>query len=177
MNRWTGWLLAGVAALSVTAAQAQDAPKKEKLTLRAQRAGWMLGMYMGEERGQPYPFVVEVDPKSEARVKGIRPGDELIRFQDEETRDSLPRIFEMANKLRPGRPVTLWVRRGVQTIRYDIRVPKEQGAPDPEKAAKEDAKKDKDKKNTAKEGEEGTDDKKKTKKRPPVVVKPIPAEE
>src|SRR5687768_17012380 len=91
-------LVAG-AALS-TPAMAADKEKKDRLTLKAQRAGWMLGMYIGEQNSHPHPFVLKVDPDGDAAKKGIRPGDELIRFDGLET-DPLWRVFERANGLRP----------------------------------------------------------------------------
>jgi S1-C subfamily serine protease len=166
MNRLTRWLAIGVTALCASAAaSAEDAPKK-KGYFQAQRAGWMLGMYVGEGTGGPYPFILDVAPNTEAKLKGIRKGDELIRFQDKETQH-LERLFEQVNKLRPGKEVTLWVRRGVQTIQFKIRAPKHPGAaPEEEKAAKD---------GEGADGEKKAE--KKKRKKGPIVIKPIPAPE
>lgn len=172
MHRVTLCALAGLLAGAVIAAPAQSADKEKnsRLTLKAQRAGWMLGMYVGEQKSQPHPFVVKVDPEGDAAKKGIRPGDELIRFDGLET-DPLWRIFERANGLRPGKEVAVWLRRGVQTIRVNVRAPKEPGLEPSENS--EDSAKNKEKQADS-EGS-GEDKKKKKKKKPPVVIKPIPA--
>lgn len=170
MNLFARWLLTGVAMLIAAGASAAEDGKKKRGQLQANRAGWMLGMYVGEERGQPYPFVLEVAPKSEAKIKGIRAGDELIRLNDQET-SPLKEAFERANRLRPGRYVDVWVRRGVQTIKVELRVPKTANAAE---ANAKDKDGDEEEKN-GKEAGEGKK-KKKKKKRGPVVIKPIPAE-
>lgn len=176
MIRFTGCAVAAALALGALAAPSagEAKEKKDRLTLRAQRAGWILGMYVGEERAQPHPFVLQVDPASDAKAKGVRPGDELIRFDDLET-DPLWRVFERANELRPGKEVHAWFRRGVQTIRVTLRVPKDPGAAASEKSD-EKAKEAKEKgEKGAESGEQTAEDKKKKKKKPPVVIKPIPA--
>lgn len=170
MRSFTGWLLAGsmIGAIGASAVRAEDPPKKQKGVYQAERAGWMLGMYMGEEKGHPYPFVVQLDERGDAKAKGIRAGDELIRFQDEEVR-TLARVFEDSNKLRPGREATLWMRRGSQTLQFRIRVPKEPGATPAE--AKEPEKK------AGADAADSKDGEKKKKKRRPVVIKPIPSDQ
>lgn len=167
--RVIGCVLAGLLLLGAPMLRAEDAPRKKKGTLQAQRAGWMLGMFVGEEPGHPYPFVLEVDPKSEAKLKGVRSGDELIRFEDEEVRQLAP-LYERVMKLPAGREVTLWMRRGSHTIQFRLRVPKNHG-PAPQEAAAE-----KQPEKAADAGESGSKEKKKKKKRPPVVIKPIPGE-
>jgi S1-C subfamily serine protease len=163
------YLAAGLVALSAAAASAQEETRRRG-TYQAERGGWMMGMFVGEEKAKPYPFVTEMEPKSEAKKKGIRVGDEIIRFQDQETRP-LSRIFEQYNKLRPGKVVAVWVRRGGQQLRFDLSVPKDPGSSsDEEKVAKEKAEKDG-------ESAEGEGKKKKEKKKRPVVIKPIPAPE
>ena len=172
MKRLTSGVLALVTTVAVTGALAQEGAKKKRGTFQAQRAGWMAGMYVGEEKGNPYPFVLQLNEESDARKKGIRTGDELIRVQDEEVR-SLPYVFEKVNKMRPGRELALWVRRGSQTLQFKIRIPK---PVDPAEAAKSEEKKAKaGEEGAASEGEEGA--KKKKKKKLPVVIKPIPADE
>lgn len=174
MKRFTSWLMAGVLAggfvMAPVASQAKG--KKDRLTLQAQRAGWLLGMFLGEQNAQPNPFVLKVDPDSDAQIKGVRPGDELIRFDGFEA-NPLSRVFERGNELRPGKEVQVWFRRGVQTIRVSLIVPKAPGAEPAEKddKAEKSDKKDKDA-NTDEQPEEG---KKKKKKKSPVVIKPIPA--
>ena len=160
------------AALSLTLAgagavrAADKGDKKPRGTFQAHRAGWMLGMYVGEEKGQPFPFILQVDEKSDAKLKGIRAGDELIKFDNLDTNLSLQRVFDRANELRPGKMITVWVRRGSQTLRMELRVPRDPGA-----SAEASAKKEGDK------DAEATDekDKKKKKKDRPVVIKPIPS--
>lgn len=169
------WLLVGAAALIASGASAADGDKegKRKGQFQAHRAGWMLGMYVGEERGQPYPFVLEVAPNSEAKIKGIRAGDELIRLEDEET-TPLAKVFERANKLRPGKHIELWVRRGVQTIKVEMRVPKTANAAEEEKESAKKSEKKEGEEGSAAGGDEGK--KKKKKKKGPIVIKPIPSE-
>jgi hypothetical protein len=102
----------------------------------------------------------------------VRPGDELIRFDGFEA-NPLTRVFERGNDLRPGKEVQVWFRRGVQTIRVSLIVPKAPGAEPTEKdqKAEKSDKKDKDA-NSDEQPEEG---KKKKKRKSPVVIKPIPA--
>jgi predicted metalloprotease with PDZ domain len=187
MNRVTGWLMVGAAALCVAVGvraeempkpeeapkKTEEAPKKKKGTFQAQRAGWMLGMYIGEEKGFPYPFVLQVDPESDAKAKGIRQGDELIRFDDQET-SPLSRVFDRVNRLRPGRHITLWMRRGSQTLQFEIRVPRDPGA-GPGTGEREEKKKAEKKDEQSADGQDKKE--KKKEKKPPVVVKPIPADE
>lgn len=169
MHRVTLCALAAIVAGAAIAGPAQSAgkEKKDRLKLKAQRAGWMLGMYIGEQNSQPHPFVLKVDPDGDAAKKGIRPGDELIRFDGLET-DPLWRVFERANALRPGKEVAAWFRRGVQTIRVNVLAPKAPGLEPTEKSDEAGKEKRADSENSG----EG---KKKKKKKPPVVIKPIPA--
>ena len=169
--------LAGVVLAPLAARAADDDspnPKRKRSTrgtFQAQRAGWMLGMYVGEQKGFPYPFVLQLDETSDAKAKGIRVGDELMRVNDEEVR-SLPSIFEKALKMKPGRELKLWMRRGSQTLQFDVVVPKHPGSPD---AGKEKQAKDGDKDATT--GEEGDGKKPKGKKKSPgVIIKPIPSD-
>lgn len=166
--------LAGVvvAPIAVRAADNDDGqPKKKKGTYQAQRAGWMLGMYVGEQKGFPYPFILQIDETSDAKDRGIRVGDELMRLNDEEVR-SLPATFEKALKLKPGRMAKLWIRRGSQTLPFEIQVPKHPGSAE---AGKEKQAKDSEKDAAA--GEEGDGKKsKKKKKTGGVIIKPIPAD-
>jgi predicted metalloprotease with PDZ domain len=161
-------LAMGLACVAAAApAFAADKEKKDRLTLRAQRAGWIMGMYIGQEDSHPFPFVLKVDPEGDAKKRGVRPGDELIRFDGLEA-DPLWRVFERAQELRPGKEVQLWFRRGVQTIRVSLRVPKEAGPATEEESAEK-------RKEKPAEDEKSADGKKKKKKKePPVVIKPIP---
>jgi C-terminal processing protease CtpA/Prc len=191
MKRVSAWLVIGSVLLAGSVAFAADdkdstpaekapkekKPKKANGTLEAQRAGWLLGMYLGEGRGQPYPFVTQVDPDSDARKMGVKAGDEIIRWQEREIQ-SLQRIFDEVNGLKPGAHVTFWVRRGVQPIKFELRVPKEPGAPGSEASEK----KKKGEEAKAKDGEEkkdgeSADGEKKKKKKSPIVVKPIPSDD
>jgi hypothetical protein len=168
--------LAGVALAPVAVRAADEAPnKRKKGTFQAERAGWMLGMYVGEQKGFPYPFVLQIDETSDAKGKGIRVGDELMRLNDEEARN-LPSIFAKAQKLKPGRDVKLWIRRGSQTLPFEIEVPKHPGSAEAGKEKK--AAKDAEKAEADGEGAEGADGKKKVKKKKKggVVIKPIPAD-
>lgn len=175
MKRSTSWMMAGIMAAGfLMVPTASSAKKRDRLTLQPQRAGWLLGMFLGEERAQPNPFVVKVDPDSDAHIKGVRPGDELIRFDGLEA-NPLNRVFDRGNELRPGREVQVWFRRGVQPIRVSLVAPKAPGAapeekPEKDEKAEKSEKKDKD----AENGEQPAEGKKK-KKKSPVVIKPIPA--
>jgi C-terminal processing protease CtpA/Prc len=127
-------------------------------------------MYVGEDKLHPYPFVIQVDPNSDAKLKGVRSGDEIIRFDNDEV-ISVRRLFERIGGLRAGREVSLWVRRSGQTIQFRLNVPKNPtAAPDAEQAS--------DKKPDEKASAEGAEGEKKArkKKKPPVVFKPIPAD-
>lgn len=169
MRSSIGWLAVAVACICAVPARAEETsrPERKRGTYQAQRAGWLMGMYVGEEAAKPYPFVTEVDPKSEARRKGIRPGDELIRFEDQETRP-LARLFDEVQRLRPGKRVTLWVRRGGQTLRFELSVPRPES-----QAARADDEKSAEKDEDAKKSEK----EQKKKKDRPIVIKPIPAPE
>lgn len=170
MKRTTVWLVAGLAIAALVPALAAEKKEREKGTLQAQRAGWMMGMYVGEEKGQPYPFVLQLDPDCDAKAKGVRTGDELIKVDKQET-TPLNRLFDRVNGLRPGKEIEVWLRRGAQTLRLDVRVPKNPGAPDADQNAKSSKKKDDDQ-----AGADGKkDDKKKGKNKGPVVIKPIPS--
>ena len=162
------YMAAGLVSLCAAAACAQEDTRRRG-TYQAERGGWMLGMFVGEEKAKPYPFVTELEPKSEAKKKGIRVGDELLRFQEQETRP-FSRIFEQYNKLKPGRMVKVWVRRGGQQLRFDLTVPRDPGSSgEEEKVAKE--------KDGEKDGESAEGEGKKKKKKSPVIIKPIPAPE
>jgi hypothetical protein len=176
MNRVTRSLLAAalIAVIAAPAMAGDGETKKKKnrsgeAVLTAERAGWMMGLYVGEEKQKPYPFVIQVDRASDAYLKGIREGDELIKFDGLETQP-LWRVFDQVNRTRPGREITLWVRRGAETLRYFVRVPKDPGAPPGERVEKPK------KTDEPATGEDGME-KKKKKKKPPVVVKPIPPDE
>ncbi len=182
MKRLVIVALAGVTALGAVAHAADDSSKgkkREKGTLQAERAGWLMGMYIGEEKNNFYPFVIQVDKKSEAYDKGVREGDEIIRFDGEETSPA-SRLFNRANNIYPGHLVVMWVRRGVDTYHFELAVPKDLRLSPEERAAKEEAKAKKSKKADKKEA--GADDsadgkqgKKKDKNKGPIVIKPIPA--
>ena len=168
MNRVTRVWVTGAAVLALGAPLAAYAAKPA-VYLKAERAGWMMGMYVGEKKQAPYPFVLQVDKGSDAYIKGLREGDEIIRFNGNET-TPLWRLFDDVNRSRPGREMTIWVRRGAETHRFFVRVPKDPGAPPVEKVTKK-------KPAEGEESAENADGKeKKKKKKPPVVVKPIPAE-
>ncbi|MFN3651017.1 MAG: PDZ domain-containing protein [Armatimonadota bacterium] len=167
MNRWSRSLLLAAAAVFCVGAAHAEGEKRQKGVYKAERAGWLLGMYVGEERSNPHPFVLKIEEKSEAALKGVRVGDELIRFDDREVRQLRP-VFERINDIRPGKEVTLWMRRGSQTMQYTLRVPK------PEKAGE--AATDEKKPEGEKSADEAKKDEKKEKKskKKPVVIKPIP---
>ncbi len=175
MQRAYSWLAAG--ALTLLAAGGALADKEEgrkRGTFQAERAGWMLGMYVGEEKGYPYPFVLQLDPKGDAKARGIREGDELIRFQDEEVRD-LKYIFDKASKLKSGRMVNLWIRRGSQTLPFTVRVPKPETEDKSKEAEKPKAGTQPDLTPTGIPEEPAPEEGKKKKKKR-VIVKPIPSE-
>jgi predicted metalloprotease with PDZ domain len=166
MRAPVGWL-AVLAAVTLTgAAGARD--KNEKYVLYAERAGWMLGMYVGEKKDHPYPFVIQVDKDSDAALKGIQPGDDIIRFEGQQPY-SLRWLVDRVKDTAPGRQVTVWVRRGAETRRFFVIVPRNPAGPPAAKAEKP-AKKPK----PDETADPGEDKEKKRKKRPPIVVKPIP---
>lgn len=171
MNRVTQFVLAGAALLALNAAAPAHA--KKATYLQAERAGWMMGMYVGEKKDTPYPFVIQVDKDGDAYRKGIREGDELIRFNGLETMP-LWRVFDEVNRSRPDREIIIWVRRGAETRRFFVRVPKDPGAPP---GGREEVKKPKDDEKPAEDGStDGKEGKKGKKKKPPVVIKPIPSD-
>ena len=186
MKRLTILALAGAAALGVVAAHAADKPKKQKGTLEASRAGWLMGMYVGEDKNNFYPFVIQVDKDGDAFAKGVREGDEIIRFDGQET-SPIQRLFRNADSIYPGHEVTMWVRRGVETYHFDFRMPKEAHLSPEQRQAKEAEADKKSKKNDKKQAKSdkndksGTDEngddkgKKKDPKKGPIVIKPIPA--
>ncbi len=174
------WLAAWSAVFLATAVaggiRADDKGGGSKGKLRAERAGWMLGMLIGEERAQRFPFVTKVDPKSDAFLKGLKEGDEIYRFEDDPV-DDLPEFFDRVQKVKPGRSVSLWVRRGGQTLHFDVIQPKPQTEAEADAAANADGKKGSDAKGKSDEGEKSDKkDKKDKKKRPPVVIKPVPVD-
>src|SRR3982751_2257532 len=57
-------------------------PERKKGTYYADRAGWLMGMFIGEDKANQYPVVFQVAPKSEAKEQGIRAGDEIMKFND-----------------------------------------------------------------------------------------------
>lgn len=180
MRKVMGWLVVGAAVAAATGIPTRSFAKEKKSTLllAPQRAGWMLGMYVGEEKTKPYPFVIQVDADSDAKSKGIRQGDELIRFDNEETTNGLNHIFDRVNKMRPGSDVGLWIRRGSQTLQFQVRVPKDPGAAGSDKPADKSTKeaKGKDAKDKGSDDQASTDDKKTSKKKKaPVIIKPIPS--
>src|SRR4051812_26257450 len=67
MDRVTRWLVAGAALAAVAAPMAAHA--KGASYLRAERAGWMMGMYVGEKKDQPFPFIIQVDKAGDAYRK------------------------------------------------------------------------------------------------------------
>ncbi len=162
------WGAVGLVTLGGSA-MAQEAPKRPKGTLQAERAGWMLGMYVGEEKGLRYPFVTQLDPKGEAATRGLRAGDELMRVDDEEVND-LGRLHRKIIEMRVGDRVEIWVRRGSQTLRFELRVPKNH-APLSEEAQKAEEEKAQAKK--AADAKKSEEKKKSKKKRGPVIIKPI----
>ena len=78
----------------------------------------------------------------------------------------------MSTRQRAGREITIWMRRGAETRRFFVRVPKDPGAPPGDKVEKNAKKTDE---GTPEEGD--AKDKNKKKKKPPVVIKPIPPDE
>ena len=146
-----------------------EAPKRErkKGVYQANRAGWLMGMFIGEDPANAYPVVLQVSPKSEAKEQGIRGGDEIMRFNDEPA-VPLKKLFDRVNDTKPGRLVKLWIRRGGQTLQFTISMPEHPGATPEEEAAAVKTKKSDD--------DQAKDEKKKKKKKPPVVIKPIPTD-
>lgn len=141
-------------------------------TLKAEKAGWLLGMYVGIEEGKPYPFVIQVDRASDAKMLGIKPGDELIRWEGKETMP-LWHLFDMVNDMPTGQYGALWIRRGAETLHYDMRIPRERNAPPAEDQDTASSKEDKG------DSDKSSGDKKSKgkKKEGPVVIKPIPGED
>jgi hypothetical protein len=142
-------------------------PERKKGVYQADRAGWLMGMFIGEDRSNQYPIIFQVAPKSEAKEQGIRAGDEIMKFNDDSA-VPLKKLFERVNETRPGRLCKLWIRRGGQTLQFTIAMPDNPGATPEEEAALVKTKKTDD--------DQGKDDKKKKKKKAPVVIKPIPTD-
>lgn len=162
-----GCLAVGVA-LAVSGG-AWSAGKSRRADLVAERAGWYLGLYLGEERGAPYPFVLEVPGESEGARVGIRPADEIVRVGEEEVR-SLKDLLRDGEKLRKGRRVELWIRRGSQTLQFVLVAPDPARAQKPGTAEGVAQSPEKDDPGKPEDGKA-----KKKKKKSPIVIKPIPA--
>ena len=65
MKRFTSWLIAGVltAGLVLVPSAGFAKGKKDRLTLQAQRAGWLLGMFLGEQNAHAYlPLGLRITP-------------------------------------------------------------------------------------------------------------------
>ena len=181
MRKVMGWLVVGAAVAAATGIPTRSFAKDKMSTHQQtpQRTRRKQGKNEGEEKTKPYPFVIQVDADSDAKSKGIRQGDELIRFDNEETTNGLTHIFDRVNKMRPGSDVGLWIRRGSQTLQFQVRVPKDPGAAGSDKpsdkSTKETKSKDKDKDKNS-DDQASTDDKKNSKKKKsPVIIKPIPS--
>lgn len=142
-------------------------PERKKGVYYADRAGWLMGMFIGEDKANQYPIIFQVAPKSEAKEAGIRAGDEIMRFNDDSA-VPLKKLFDRVNETKPGRQVKLWIRRGGQTLQFAISMPENPGATPEEEAAAVKTKKSDD--------DQAKDEKKKKKKKAPVVIKPIPAD-
>lgn len=140
-------------ALAAAALLIAAAPVQARGELYAEKGAWVLGMFVGEGAGHPYPFVVRLQDKSDAKIRGVRPGDEIMRIDGDDSRP-FKRHFERLSRFKPGRMVEIWVRRGSQTMKFDLRIPK--GKPG-ESASKDEGKKAKPETPA-----------------PPVEVKPIP---
>jgi C-terminal processing protease CtpA/Prc len=173
MHRWMIWMFAGMVA-AASFAPAVDAQGIRGVEFVAQRLAPILGMSVGEHRNRPHPFVVEVEEKSEAQIKGLRPGDELIRLNDRPIQ-SLQRLTEDIKRLRPGQQAQIWVRRGALNLRVDLtvkRIPKAEPVENDED--------DEDEEDRPRRSEEQPKDEGKNKKKdrkPPVQVKPLPPRE
>ena len=173
MKSLHGWILAIACAAVVSApvaVRAKDGNSNSTLLLRPDRHGWMLGMDVGEDGGKPYPYVMAVDASSEAKARGIKPGDELIRIDNQEPL-GLKNLVERVGKMHAGSTVGIWVRRGTQTMQFELTVPKDPRAVGSDKPAD---KKDK-KKHSGDQA--NADDKKDKKKDRTIIIKPIPTDQ
>jgi S1-C subfamily serine protease len=175
MKRTAAWLVAAVAILSPGAARAD---KKPKGVMQAQRTQWVMGILAGQEKNGFYPFVLKVDPESEAQRRGIKAGDEIVRVDNDEVR-SLSQFYDRIDRAGSGRTVTLWVRRGATPLRFSVSIPKNWKATPASEAEAEPqvagARKSGDEPPVAAEPKE-EDKKKKKKKKPAVVIKPLPSD-
>jgi C-terminal processing protease CtpA/Prc len=150
-------------------------PKRDRDILEPVRMVWMLGMHVGEDDEHPYPYVIELDPSGDAKAQGMRPGDELIRIGEQESRP-LAILHSRVRNLPRRSMVTVWVRRGAEPHRFVFRVPKNPG-PVEKKPQEEGAAEQPQDQTAASSGTEADSDKgkRKKKKKAPVVIKPIPA--
>lgn len=173
MNRWISRavLLGTIAAVAAAALPAradeeprEPTPPKKKGEVRAERSGGLAGLVLGEDRSRFYPFVTQVAPESPAFYAGIRPGDELIRVQEQPVRD-LRDAERLARNVRPGDKIKLFMRRAGLNVMAEFTNPRPQDLSRPRTLndPNEDPK-------NAKDPEQ----KPKKKKRRSVIIKPLP---
>ena len=129
-----------------------------------------LEMEIGWDPSRQYPFIIAVEKGSDAKIYGIKPGDEILRFQGREVRNQ-KRFVKDVERLRPRSKVDLWLRRGARTYNVKFRTP---ASPGQAKRRRERAEKKAERKRQAQA--RGGKDKKAAsrKKRSAIVIKPIP---
>ncbi|MBI3911443.1 MAG: PDZ domain-containing protein [Armatimonadetes bacterium] len=157
-------LLASALLAAPAVAQQESEARAEEKGVHAEVTGWFYGMYLGENQGAPFPFVLEVDPQGAARRAGVRRGDEILRFQDQEVR-SLRELHREMSRLKPGDRVKLTIRRSAQTLMFEFTVPENPTAQPQAKTARKE-----------RDHAKSATPKKKSRK-PPIVLKPLPPRE
>jgi membrane-associated protease RseP (regulator of RpoE activity) len=85
----------------------------------AAKEGWADGIHFGEGGGAGRPFVIEVMPKSPAKLAGLREGDEILRIQDAPVH-GVHDTVQALNALAGGRIVRIFAERGAVPVSIEF---------------------------------------------------------